>query len=127
MASHIEMSPTGPYLFGLYGRAVVNDSSVEFTCFTSVLYRANFATEEMDAVICNLQYIPGALCDRGFKHLVLVFCLHRRHLTSKHVLKPPLDNGWSNHTLLKMSFTFLGRLKAAISVSLKKSAILSLL
>lgn len=58
-------------LSGLYGRVMVVDSSAEVICFTNVLLRANFATDERDAVVCVTRhvgkYLVGATPDGAFK------------------------------------------------------------
>lgn len=47
--------------FGLYGRAMVVDPSAEVTCFTDVLLRADFATDEIDAVVCAARSVAKYL------------------------------------------------------------------
>lgn len=51
--------------------------------------------------------------------LVLLLCLHRRHLTSEQVLEPPFGNGLSNLSPATLSFKFHGSLNANIDGSLK--------
>lgn len=144
-------SPTGSLIFCLYGRTVVVDSFVEVTCFPHALFKANLATDEIDAVVCATRHVPkylvGATRDGAFKtvractkgnwhqnmflnlHLYttlvaptasislvtksdyifgvaviwkytdikknaagLMLCLHKRHLTSEQVSKPPQGN-----------------------------------
>lgn len=56
---------------GLYGGAVIVDSSAEVICFIYVLLRADFATDEMDAVVCSARrvakYLAGATVNWAFK------------------------------------------------------------
>lgn len=91
------------------------------------LIRADIATDEMDAVVCTerrvAKYLASATNDGALKLTVLV---HRRHLASEHVLKPPFGNGLSNLALSTISFQFLGRLNIAIGGSLKRSTTLLL-
>lgn len=76
MSSHLwplvlKCSPTGSLIFfGLYGRAVDVESSAKVTCFTNVQLRANFATDESNAVVCAARHVSkhvvGATRDKGF-------------------------------------------------------------
>lgn len=77
MSSHLwplvlKCSPTGSLtFFGLNGRAVVVDPSAEVTCFTIILLKADFATDEIDAVGCAAKgvakYLVGATHDGASK------------------------------------------------------------
>lgn len=46
---------------GLHGKAVVVDYSAEVTCLTNVLLRANFATNEIDTVVCAARRVAKYL------------------------------------------------------------------
>lgn len=87
-----------PRRVGLKRRAVVVDSSEEVVFFTNVLLRANFATDEIDQVVHAesrvAKYLVGATSDGALKMAVLLLCLHRRHLGSKHVSKPPFGTDY---------------------------------
>lgn len=54
-----------------YGRELVVDSSADIICFTNVLFRANFVTDEIDEVVCATRrvskYLVGATRDGAFK------------------------------------------------------------
>lgn len=72
VAGSIKMFSDGLLDFcGLYGRTVVVDPSAEVTCFANVLLRADFATDEIDAVVCAARSVAknlvGATRDGAFK------------------------------------------------------------
>lgn len=52
------------------------DSSAEAICFTNVLLRANFATDEIDHVVCAerrvANYLVGATSDGALKTVRVV-------------------------------------------------------
>lgn len=58
-------SPTVSLIFWLYGRTVVVDSFAGVTCFPNALFKANIATDEVDAVICATRRVAKYLV--GFK------------------------------------------------------------
>lgn len=55
---------------------MVVDSSAEVICFTNVLLRANFATDEIDHVVCAerrvAKYLVGATSDGALKTVRVV-------------------------------------------------------
>lgn len=117
--------------FGLYNRAVVVASSANVTCFTDVLLRANFATNETDAAVSQTKHVANYVTthDGAVKTVRVGVVLAQKAfgMASKHVFKPSFGNGSSNLALIIMSFNFLGRLNAAIGGFLKRSAICLLL
>ena len=56
---NVEMFPNGFIeFFGPNGRAVVINSPAEISCFTNILFGANFATDEINAVVSMTGQIP---------------------------------------------------------------------
>lgn len=77
-------------VFYLNVGSVVVDFSAEATCFPNVMFRANLATDDMDAVVCSTrcvaQYFVGTTFNGAYKTVRVVAMLAHRHLASEQAI-----------------------------------------